>query len=417
MPWQVVDEDDDVALGEGRRNGRDTTGKRVLKWLASLDKNSIEKLGSIEFINAYGGVDQQYKLKELAEIATKRKQFTNDTKSVKKGLIESRPTGITYTIKKDKGKGKAKEIYQETLKEKHEAIEKIAKKIIKHVKGVLTFTESPKLDYKVNRAPWSREQPPSHEGLNDWKVDLINSIHAVAPEGDDERNHQQRHAAKFNGLRHKSQSLGPNASGPFKQENPTEFFQPRKNSTVKPTSNHPGTTWVNLGTMGWVTHTKQNLVWNIDGYCYLAAINNEGLKNREWPKNPTLYSVSHFHYKYRKYVGFKVYKSTDSKFHLELDSECKLGKGWTEIDWLANQASTRYLRIGGKGLTSKLKEFDGTNYQEWASKMEAYLKTQELWEYVNLITKKLEELNITSYTSCRSSGICSCHIQCSTNSI
>ena len=27
VAWKVVDEDDDVALGEGRRNGRDTTGK------------------------------------------------------------------------------------------------------------------------------------------------------------------------------------------------------------------------------------------------------------------------------------------------------------------------------------------------------------------------------------------------------
>ena len=106
--------------------------------------------------------------------------------------------------------------------------------------------------------------------------------------------------------------------------------------------------------------------------------------------------MSHFHYKYRKYVGFKVYKSTDSKFHLELDSEYKLGEGWTEIDQLANQALTRYLRIGGEGLTSKLKEFDGTNYQEWASKMEAYLKTQELWEYVNLITEKPEDLALPS---------------------
>ena len=44
-------------------------------------------------------------------------------------------------------------------------------------------------------------------------------------------------------------------------------------------SSHPGITWVNLGTMGWVTHTKENPVWNMDGYCYLVAINNEGLKN------------------------------------------------------------------------------------------------------------------------------------------
>ena len=68
---------------------------------------------------------------------------------------------------------------------------------------------------------------------------------------------------------------------------------------------------------------------------------------------------------------------------MELDLECKLGEGWTEIDRLTNQALTHYLRIGGKGLTSKIKEFNGTNYQEWAQKMEAYLKTQELWYYVN----------------------------------
>ena len=137
-----------------------------------------------------------YKLQELAEIAKKRKQFTNE-KLVRKGPIESRPSSITYTVKKDKGKGKAKEIYQEMLQDKHKAIEKITKQIIDDVKGVLTFNESPKLDYKVNQVPWAREEPPSREGLNDWKVDLINSIRAVAPEGDDERNHQQRCAAKF----------------------------------------------------------------------------------------------------------------------------------------------------------------------------------------------------------------------------
>ena len=224
VPWKVVNKNDDMALGEAGQNGREVTGKRVLRWLASLDEYSIEKSGSIEFINAYGGVDRLYKLQELAEIAKKRKQFTNDKKSVKKGLIETRPTGITYTIKKDKGKGKAKEIYQGTLQDKHAAIEKIAKQIIDDIKGVLTFTDSPKLDYKVNQAPWPRKEPPSREGLNDWKVDLINSIHAVAPEGDDERNHQQRHTAKFRESRWQSQSLGPNASGPYKQENPTEFF-------------------------------------------------------------------------------------------------------------------------------------------------------------------------------------------------
>ena len=93
--------------------------------------------------------------------------------------------------------------------------------------------------------------------------------------------------------------------------------------------------------------------------------------------------MSHFHYKYRKYIGFKVYKSTNSEYHLELNSECKLGKGWTEIDHLAKEGLICYQRISGEGLTSKIKEFNGMNYQEWAQKMEAYLKTQELWYYVN----------------------------------
>ena len=105
MPWQVVNEDDDVALAEGNRKGRDTTGKRVLEWLASLDEYSIDKPESIEFINAYGLVNRKYYLHELAEIARKRKQFSNDKKSVKKGPIESRPSGITYSVKKNKRKG------------------------------------------------------------------------------------------------------------------------------------------------------------------------------------------------------------------------------------------------------------------------------------------------------------------------
>ena len=70
--------------------------------------------------------------------------------------------------------------------------------------------------------------------------------------------------------------------------------------------------------------------------------------------------MSHFHYKYRKYTGFKVYKSTDLKYHLELDSECKLGEGWTEIHHLTKEGPTHYQRIGSEGLTSKIKEFDGT---------------------------------------------------------
>ena len=106
-----------------------------------------DALESIEFINAYGHVDCMYKLKHVVELAQFRKQ-----------PVESRPTGISYTVKKNKGK--AKEICQPTLKEKQEAIETIAKKIIEDIKGILTFEDKPKHDYKVNQAPWSKKEVP-----------------------------------------------------------------------------------------------------------------------------------------------------------------------------------------------------------------------------------------------------------------
>ena len=201
-------------------------------------------------------------------------------------MVGSRPTGISYTVKQDKGKGKAKEVCQLTLKEKQKAIETIAKKIIEDIKGVLTFEDKPKLDYKVNQAPWSKKEVPPREGLNNQKVDLINSIRTVVPQGIDEVNtpkltkRVQSKYPQFNVQRSQSlNTLGPNASGPYKQTNPPEFFQPKKNTGLKLISNCPGVTWVNLGTMGQVSHTKENPVWNIDGYCYLAAINLKGLRN------------------------------------------------------------------------------------------------------------------------------------------
>ena len=143
-----------------------------MKWLTSLDKCSIDASESIELIDAYGNVDHMYMLKRVVKLAQSRKQ-----------PVESRPTGISYKVKQDKGKGKAKEVCQPTLKEKQKAIEEITKKVIADIKGVLTFEDKPQLDYKVNQAPWSRKEVPPREGLNDWKVDLINSIRAVAPQG------------------------------------------------------------------------------------------------------------------------------------------------------------------------------------------------------------------------------------------
>ena len=78
IPWMVINEDDDMALGEARQNGREVIGKRVLQWLTSIDEYSIDKPESIDFIDAYGCVNRKFNLQELAEIAKKRKQFSEE---------------------------------------------------------------------------------------------------------------------------------------------------------------------------------------------------------------------------------------------------------------------------------------------------------------------------------------------------
>jgi hypothetical protein len=57
-------------------------------------------------------------------------------------------------------------------------------------------------------------------------------------------------------------------------------------------------------------------------------------------------------------------------------------EGWARIDALARSSMSNW-QIGGEGLSVSLSSFDGTNYQQWANRIEAYLQTQELWEYVN----------------------------------
>ena len=83
-------------------------------------------------------------------------------------------------------------------------------------------------------------------------------------------------------------------------------------------------------------HTPENPVWGIDGYCYLAAINNLGLKTCCWPKKPTIYMVSHFHYRYRRHVSFSIRRTSLIKWHIELTPRnLDSSVGWRKINHLA----------------------------------------------------------------------------------
>jgi hypothetical protein len=61
--------------------------------------------------------------------------------------------------------------------------------------------------------------------------------------------------------------------------------------------------------------------------------------------------------------------------------------GWRLVDYLARNEKF-YMRVGGDGDKTDVKTLDGTNYQQWAPKMKAYLMSKELWYYVNGETKR-----------------------------
>jgi hypothetical protein len=71
---------------------------------------------------------------------------------------------------------------------------------------------------------------------------------------------------------------------------------------------------------------------------------------------------------------------------------------WRQIDYLARNDRS-YMRVGGDGDKSDVKTLDGTNYQQWAPKMQAYLKSKELWYYVNGVKKPSIMYQATSRTS------------------
>jgi hypothetical protein len=74
--------------------------------------------------------------------------------------------------------------------------------------------------------------------------------------------------------------------------------------------------------------------------------------------------------------------TSEHLFHLVLDPFTLKEEGWARIDALAKSSMLNW-QIAGEGLSASLPSFDGTNYQQWANRIEAYLQTQELWEYVN----------------------------------
>src|SRR5258705_11649729 len=149
---------------------------------------------------------------------------------------------------------------------------------------------------------------------------------------------------------------------------------------------HNGNVMIRLRGRGWIAHSLEKPVWDIPGFCYLAAIKDEMLNQRDWPAFPNLRYLSGVHYKYRKHIPFRLKATLGGNYHLEVDATLPAGdsRGWKTIDHLARSAHS-FHSVGGdnKSLTASISVLNGTNYHQWASQIKAYIQVQGLWKQMH----------------------------------
>jgi hypothetical protein len=421
--WEGICEVDEMASRDGASG--DFQLGLVERWLKEqalireLVDCSVYPLEYIELIGASGQVDKMYRL------ASRKQKPATPPK--KRSLAPPSPPKLypssssEFPTWKDKGKGKARDVYisqsernklklkldqyKESLKnpnslvtsEEDKFIKKLASEVTDQIRGVMSFMETPKLDYVINQAlagdTWYSKPDNNETIAKDWFKGLINNLSDVEPA-------KKNQPTKVDKLV-KSKSL-PSSSYIKKKNQIAPIYDDSHKCAIVETIGREvrmaeryaiqkGDSFeVHLQTWGHVKHTKQNPLWEVPRFCYLAAINIAIPCDKPWPANPTVQQMSRFGYKYRKLQPFKLIETIQGQ-HYTL----KMGKpttyrdnsGWRLIDYLAKNDKF-YMRVGGDGDRTDVKTLDGTNYQQWAPKMKAYLMSKELWYYVNGETKR-----------------------------
>jgi hypothetical protein len=171
----------------------------------------------------------------------------------------------------------------------------------------MTFTETPRLDYIINQAlagdTWYSKPDNDETIINDWFKGLINNLSDVS--NSPTKKNQPSKADKLV----KSKPL-PSSSNIKKKNQVDPIYNDAHKGAIVETIRREvrmaeryaiqkGDSFiVNLQTLGNVNHSRQNPVWEIPGFCYLAAINIAIPSNKFWPINPTVQQMSRFGYKY-----------------------------------------------------------------------------------------------------------------------
>jgi hypothetical protein len=214
--WEGICEVDEMASRDGASG--DFRLGLVERWLKEealireLVDCSVYPPEYIELIGALGQVDKMYRIASRKDKpATPPKKHSPAPPSPPKLNPSS---SSEFPTRKDKGKGKARDIYiseterkklkqkldryKESLKnpnslvEKHlstleedEFIKKLASEVTDQIRGVMSLTETPRLDYVINQAlagdTWYSKPDNDETIAEDWFRGLINDLSDIEP--------------------------------------------------------------------------------------------------------------------------------------------------------------------------------------------------------------------------------------------
>jgi hypothetical protein len=381
-------------------------------------KCSVNPPEFIELIDAYGNVDKMYRLPNRKDTPIKTSKKRSPAPPSPPKLYPSSSSEFPSWI--DKGKGKARDIFISQSKrnelqhkldqykklhrnhktfplstsEEDELIKKLASEVTDQICGVVSFTETPRLDYVINQAlagDTLYSKPDNDETIaDDWFKGLINDLSdiQISPTKKDQPSKADK-LVKLKPLPSSSKIKKKNQVEPIYQDAYKGAVVDTIGREVRMAERlaiQKGDSFiVNLETLGNINHSHQNPVWEIPGFCYLATINIAIPREKFWPTNPTVYQLLKFGYKYRKLQKFNLVETIIGKHYTLVMGELTVlrsNSGWLQVDQLARSVRS-YMQVGGDGDKSDVKMLDGTNYQQWAPKMRAYLMSKELWYYVN----------------------------------
>ena len=214
--WEGICEVDEMASRDGA-SGDFWLGlvKRWLKEQALIQELvdcSVNLPEFIELIGASGKVDKMYQLsnRKNAPVTSPKKRSPAPPSPPKLNPLSS----SEFPSRKDKGKGKAREVYisesernkikqkLDRYKELHrnpnslikkplstseedELIKKLASQVTDQIRGVMSFMETPRLDYVINQAlagdTWYSKPDNDKTIVDDWFKGLINNLSDVSP--------------------------------------------------------------------------------------------------------------------------------------------------------------------------------------------------------------------------------------------